>query len=190
MEKHVKLKLLGTMILAPPSAVLAQPASDTAGIRAADHAWSAAFNARDLNAAVARFAPEGRFLAPNEPAATTPTAIRNALRNVFAVPDMKIGWSATWAYVASSGEVGYTSGTYTMSWKGKNGQLASDHGNYVTVWRRQPTGRWTVVLDTFASDQPAALGTDSGHVRLDGPRHAAGHGQPSREPCEHGQSCI
>lgn len=156
----MKRKLLGTMILAVPSTVLAQPTNDTAAIRAADHAWSMAFTTRDLNAAVAPFAPEGRFLAPNKPAATTPAAIRNALGSVFAVPDMKIGWSAALAYVARSGEVGYTSGTYTMSWKGRNGQPASDHGDYVTVWRKQASGHWMVVLDTFASDREQAAGAE------------------------------
>ena len=150
----MKAKLLALCVLVAASRVAAAEGDgDTEALRAADKAWSAAFAARDVNASAAAVAPAGRLLAPNQPAAATPAAVREELKGIFGIPDMKIGWVADLASVAKSGELGYTSGRYSMSWKGSDGKIATDRGNYVTVWRKQH-GTWKVLLDTFASTEP------------------------------------
>jgi len=123
-------------------------------LRAADRSYSAALAKRDLNAAAGAFAADGRFFAPNFPAATTRAAIRKQLGGMFAVPGMNINCVAGLIQVAKSGDVGFTSGRYTTSWTSEAGKPAIEHGNYVTVWKREPGGTWKVVLDTFASDDP------------------------------------
>jgi ketosteroid isomerase-like protein len=56
--------------------------------------------------------------------------------------------------VAKSGELGYTSGTYQMTFNDPSGKPISDTGKYVTVWKKQSDGGWKVLLDSFNSDLP------------------------------------
>lgn len=142
------IALLALAASAPPTVAQVE----TRRLRVADRTYSAALARRDLNAAAGAFAPDGRFFAPNFPAATTRAAIRKQLAGMFDVPGMNINCVAGQVEVAKSGDVGFTSGRYTTSWTSEAGKPAIEHGNYVTVWKREPGGRWKVVLDTFASD--------------------------------------
>ena len=54
--------------------------------------------------------------------------------------------------VASSGELGYTSGTYDFSIKDASGKTISDKGKYLTVWKKEADGAWKVLFDTYNSD--------------------------------------
>ena len=58
-------------------------------------------------------------------------------------PDTKaISWKPFKAEAAASGELGYTLGYWQFT--------APDttlHGNYYTIWKKQPDGRWKFVLD-------------------------------------------
>ncbi len=37
--------------------------------------------------------------------------------------------------------------TGNMPVKDKKGEITTTYGNYVTVWKRQPDGKWKYVLD-------------------------------------------
>ncbi|MEP6616371.1 MAG: hypothetical protein ABJA57_07305 [Ginsengibacter sp.] len=52
-------------------------------------------------------------------------------------------WKPSAGTTSSSSDLGYTYGIYTL-------QLpdTSLHGTYVTIWRKQPDGKWKFVLDT------------------------------------------
>jgi ketosteroid isomerase-like protein len=128
--------------------------SPSAAIRKADLDWSAAFSARDLDAAVAVMDESGRVLSPNMPVATTPAAIRTQFKATFALPEVKISWKPDLVQAARSGEIGYSSGRYTMSWM-EDRKTLSDQGKYATIWKKQRNGQWKVLLDIFNSDIPA-----------------------------------
>jgi len=60
----------------------------------------------------------------------------------------KIGmltWQTTKADVSSSGDLGYTYGTYDLK-SGADAKQA-ESGNYMRIWRKQSDGKWKVVLD-------------------------------------------
>lgn len=60
----------------------------------------------------------------------------------------KIGaltWQTTKADVSRSGDLGYTYGTYELKAGADTKQAES--GNYLRIWRKQPSGKWRVVLD-------------------------------------------
>jgi ketosteroid isomerase-like protein len=125
-------------------------------LRAADLSWMKVFAAKDLEKSVAYCAEEGSVLSPNAPIATGRDAIRRLFAGFFALPNLEISWQPTRAEVARSGELGYTTGTYQMTFKDPAGKTISDKGKYVTVWKKQADGSWKVLLDTFNSDLPAA----------------------------------
>jgi ketosteroid isomerase-like protein len=56
-------------------------------------------------------------------------------------------WSAVGADISSSGDLGYTYGTYEFSAIGKDGKPSVEHGKYTSIWKKQKDGSWKVVLD-------------------------------------------
>jgi ketosteroid isomerase-like protein len=124
-------------------------------LRAADQAWLKVYAAKDLDKTVAFFDEQGSILADNQPAATGKKAITEVFREEFKLQDYKLTWAITWAGVAASGDLGYTSGTYDFSCKDASGKLITDKGKYLTVWKKQKDGSWKVLLDMSNSDLPA-----------------------------------
>lgn len=124
-------------------------------IRAADQQWLRVFAAKDLEKSVAFCADDASVLAPNTPIATGKEAISQLFSGFFALPGFNIIWHPQRTEVARSGELGYTSGTYQMTFSDPSGKPISDTGKYVTVWKKQSEGGWKVLLDIFNSDLPA-----------------------------------
>lgn len=63
-----------------------------------------------------------------------------------------LSWEPVFADVSRAGDLGYTTGP----WEFREKSLADKpvaHGNYVTLWRRQPDGSYKFVLD-FGTDNP------------------------------------
>jgi ketosteroid isomerase-like protein len=56
-------------------------------------------------------------------------------------------WTPVGADISSSGDLGYTYGTYEFSSKDKDGKTVVDHGKYTSIWKKQGDGSWKVVLD-------------------------------------------
>jgi ketosteroid isomerase-like protein len=126
-------------------------------VRAADAAWLKAYEAKDVDKSVAFLDENASMLAPNTPIATGKTAISKLIAGELALQDSKIRWHPDKAGVAQSGELGYTSGFYDWSFKDKSGKIVSDTGKYLTVWKKQPDGKWKVLFDTYNSDNPPAF---------------------------------
>ncbi len=56
-----------------------------------------------------------------------------------------MSWKANDAVVASSGDLGYTYGTYQLH---VNMPDTTFTGTYVTIWKKQEDGKWKFVLDS------------------------------------------
>lgn len=56
-----------------------------------------------------------------------------------------LDWQPTYAAVARSGDLGYTTGPWT--WRNSLQDTVSSWGEYVSVWRKLPDGRWRVAVD-------------------------------------------
>ncbi len=124
-------------------------------IRRADQDWMKVFAAKDLQKSVAFCDEKGAVLSSNAPIANGHEAIGKLFEGFFALPDLKLTWTPNRAEVARSGELGYTSGTYDMTFSA-GGKNVVDKGKYVTVWKKQADGSWKVLLDIFNTDLPPA----------------------------------
>ena len=125
-------------------------------VAAADHAWEVAFAAKNLDKSVDALSPDGSMFPPNQPIATGRPAVREVIKNIFALPSLNFTWHSTSVHVAKSGDLAFTSGVYQLSFDAGGGKMASDKGKYVTVWSLDKDGVWQVVRDIFNSDLPAA----------------------------------
>jgi ketosteroid isomerase-like protein len=64
-------------------------------------------------------------------------------------------WTPVGADISSSGDLGYTYGTFEFHSKDKDGKPVVDHGKYTSIWKKQADGNWKVVLDMGnASSEP------------------------------------
>jgi len=69
----------------------------------------------------------------------------------------QLTWTPTEALMGPSGDMGYTWGHYEGHSKDANGNPVTTSGRYMTIWRREPSGAWKVVLDA-GSNEPANAG--------------------------------
>lgn len=60
---------------------------------------------------------------------------------------LPIKWNPIKAEVSDDGSLGYTWGNWTYTVKDKNGKENITYGNYVTIWKKQPDGKWKFILD-------------------------------------------
>jgi ketosteroid isomerase-like protein len=56
-------------------------------------------------------------------------------------------WTPVGADISSSGDLGYTYGTYEFESRDKDGKPVVEHGKYTSIWKKQKDGSWKVVLD-------------------------------------------
>jgi ketosteroid isomerase-like protein len=120
-------------------------------IRAADQAWLEAFAAGNLERSLQFCADDCEVMPQNAPAAKGLDAIRSLFREWFK-PGLKIHWTPD--RVEASGDLGFSSGTYEMSFE-DSGRTVRHRGKYLIVWKKQPDGTWKVVRDISNSDLPA-----------------------------------
>jgi ketosteroid isomerase-like protein len=59
----------------------------------------------------------------------------------------RLTWTPVHADMASSGDLGYTYGTFEFRSIGKDGKPSVEYGKYVSVWKKQKDGSWKVVMD-------------------------------------------
>ena len=98
------------------------------------------------------FADDAADLPNGGTAARGKEEIRNALGPWTA--DFKLTWKPEYADMASSGDLGYTFGTYEATAKDAQGNLVTHYGKYATIWKKQKDGNWRVVLD-MGNSSPA-----------------------------------
>lgn len=102
-----------------------------------------------------------------------PASWKERLRSRPSVPstDHELLWEPRVGDIAASGELGWLTGPSTFTNRKENGQ--PQHGNYLSVWRKQADGAWKVYLD-IGSDSPAPVPFAKGFNRYAfGPRYAA-----------------
>jgi ketosteroid isomerase-like protein len=130
-----------------------RPAEEKA-LRGTDLDWSAAAGKGDVDATVAFMADDGVTMSPNTPMSKGKEAIRKEWQALLALKDETISWEPTVVQVADSGELGFTTGTWKMSWTDDKKTKLEDHGKYLELWKRSG-GKWLCYYDMYSSDQAA-----------------------------------
>ncbi|MEP7212983.1 MAG: DUF4440 domain-containing protein [Acidobacteriota bacterium] len=128
-------------------------AAEEADLKATDIAWSAAAGKKDADAVAAFMTADGATLPPNEPAAKGTEAVKKGWAGILGLKDVNISWQPTTVQVADSGEIGYTSGIYSLSFTDPKGAKINDTGKYLEVWKKVD-GKWKCHLDMYNSDIP------------------------------------
>ncbi len=130
--------------------------AERASLLEADRALAEAYSTSDnpLDTVFASFADDARVLAPATPIAVGWEASRTVFAKLEALPGYSLAWSPTTADVGSGADLGYTIGTYHMQLPDGDGNVVEIEGKYLSVWKRQPDGRWKIAVDMFNSNGP------------------------------------
>jgi sulfatase modifying factor 1 len=119
----------------------------------ADRALSARSRAVGfITAYTAAMAPDARKLDAGVPTAIGHDAIVAVMSRYPA--DLQLDWNPEEAVVASNGDLGYTWGHFVASAHDDKGDLTSQFGRYLDVWRRGSDGLWRWIADIGTSDPP------------------------------------
>jgi ketosteroid isomerase-like protein len=123
-------------------------------LRTLDERWSATAAHNDLDGTVAFYADNAVLLPPNAPIATDRKAIRESWAELLG-PKTSVSWKWTKIEVAQSGELAYIYGAYKLSIAASNGSgPVNDTGKFLEIWKKQPSGTWKCIVDTYNSDLP------------------------------------
>lgn len=127
-------------------------------ISKADSLWSTA--SATVDGHMSYFLEDAVILAPNEPLLSGKDAIRKMQDGLYAIPGFSIKWQANKVEVGSSGDLGYSRGNYELTMNDESGNLITDKGKYLTVWKKQSDGSWKVSADMFNSDMPLSINVE------------------------------
>ena len=135
--------MLGAALATIPAA-----AADSSNIAALAAVWEKEYNAGNLAAVVALYAPDGCRMPPNQEAVHGSQAILAQLKagKDRGLAKVKIAVTAA----ESSGDLSYGTGTYVIT--GADGPHLA-HGKWMLVLKKS-NGAWKTQCDIFNSDMP------------------------------------
>jgi ketosteroid isomerase-like protein len=124
-------------------------AGDFEDMIAAERAFAADASARNSrDAFLAAYDEDGIAFAPGP---------RNAQRvwEKRSVNKTRLEWAPEVAEIASSGDLGYTSGPWRFTNEGDD--KPSAYGHFFSIWRKDADGKWKVLIDHGATPAPVPL---------------------------------
>lgn len=150
------LAVAGAVALVTSSHAGASPDAQAAAkqLVQADDAWSAAAGKRDVALVASFYATDALAYPPGAPVAQGKSAAQEVWAAYFADPSFNISWETGHAEVASSGELGFTSGAYEATYNGPDGKPVVEKGKYLCTWRKQKDGSWKATHDMWNTDAP------------------------------------
>ena len=123
-----------------------------------DRAWSTLAAANGpVDSIVAYWSADARVILPGQPIVVGTAAIRQMIVDMQAIPGFQISWTPDSAIVSPSGDFGYTYGTNRITAPDSTGAPHTTEGRYITVWRREPDGRWQCTFDISNEGPTAAV---------------------------------
>jgi uncharacterized protein (TIGR02246 family) len=135
-------------------------ASDASAVQSAVKAdekkWNDQFKSKDMEGLLSHYADDAFFIAPGVNAADGSTAIRKAYAEGLNDKNFDISFASDKIDVAASGDLAYARGHLSEKYTDpKTGQVMTNSGSYLTVYKKQADGSWKAVED-FAAAEPGS----------------------------------
>ena len=115
--------------------------------------WARTAASGDLERTLSFWSDDAIVMPPGQAAVVGKAAIRDFLRQMSAIPGFSISWEPEHASVANQGDVGYMVERSRITFTEATGGARAQFGKAVTVWRKDSTGAWKCVVDTW-NDNP------------------------------------
>ena len=114
-----------------------------------ERTWSGKFGEKDTVWIAERLAENTRIMPPNAEPLVGRDAVRAWWGEMARTEGMRVSWEPVEAHVASSGDMAYDVGTYSMTLP----DGSTDSGKYLVVWVKRD-GEWKIAADMFSSNEP------------------------------------
>ena len=138
------------------NAAAANTDAATTAIKNVEGEMLAAFQAKDAAKLTSYYASDAMLAVPGRTVKGT-AAITKANTEDLADPAFALNFTNDRTDIAASGDLGYTNGTYNVSYTDpKTKKVVKGAGTYVTVFRKQADGSWKAVADIATPGAPAA----------------------------------
>ena len=119
--------------------------------------WNQDWASKDAAKIAARYEDDAVLMVPGGPPTSGKDAIQKSLAGMVADPALSLKFQSSRVDVATSGDLGYTQGSYTLTLTDpQTRKVVNDHGSYVTTYRKQADGSWKAVADIASSEVPPA----------------------------------
>ncbi len=129
-------------------------AADEREIRKVDSAGCAAVQAKDLDGFISNYAPDASYFPLNSPIVTGLDSIRKLWAQNLASIDLA-SWKTDRVEVSRAGDIAYSFGTNECTYTNTTGKVITIHGKFLSIWKKQPDGKWKVIADMNQFDSPA-----------------------------------
>ncbi len=129
-------------------------AADEQAIRTAEIEAVRAFNEGDIDGYMAAYPKDSMWLPPNSPLVNGADAIRALASQLAENPGFAFDVQVTTVDVSHDGGLAYLIGSYQLTLSDPDGNLGTDHGKFVEVWKKHPDDTWNHVLAIWNSDDP------------------------------------
>jgi len=141
------LKLIFLFLLVTGLAIADSAVPDPAqSLLEADRAFGKATAEHGLEGWMAYFAEDACIFPDQGPVVKGLDAIRRHYSSTGFNPK-NLSWTPLHAELSTSGDLGYTYGTWTLPFQKEDGTSGTAEGKYLTVWRKDKNGDWKVVAD-------------------------------------------
>jgi uncharacterized protein (TIGR02246 family) len=128
-------------------------ASIKAAIAADEKAWQEDLKAHDLEKLAGHYADDAVFASSAGPAANGSTEIRRFFANGLTDKNFQVTFASDKMDVAASGDLAYSRGHFSEQYTDpKTGQVMTQSGTYLEVYKKQDDGSWKLVEDVAVGD--------------------------------------
>ena len=114
----------------------------------ADKAWVNAAASGDVNKIKQYWTEDAINYFPGQKPAFGKAQILEIVKRNRSIPGFSLQWEPRDAVVSNSGDLGYTHGSYKMSFNDPEGNTLVRSGNYVCIWKKQEDGSWKCVMES------------------------------------------
>lgn len=122
---------------------------------ATDREWAGVASAgKGVDSIVAYWTDDAYVITPNQPTLQGRPAIRNMVERSLGMPGFHITWEPENAAVAHAGDLGYTVGKNQVTMPDSTGRPVTVEGRYLSVWRKEPDGKWRCVAECSTPNPP------------------------------------
>jgi ketosteroid isomerase-like protein len=136
-----------------PASVPDHRAAAVREVKELEEAWINTAGSKDPAKWASFLAEDAVGLYPGAPTLNGKAAMQTAMARYMSDPNFSLIPHPTQAVAATSGDMVYSLGTYTMTVTNPNtNTVNTDKGKYLTVYMKASHGHWKVAVDTFNSD--------------------------------------
>ncbi len=128
-------------------------AKEKAALMAANRSWAKAASPEEFFS----FIDENALMMPPDgPVVKGHERIGKMLAEFQSLPGFAIKWEPQEGFVSASGDLGYTVDRILVNFDGEDGSTVNLFEKGVTVWKKNATGEWKMVIDIWNVDKTIA----------------------------------